>query len=413
MSPRACFLAFLFLSLSAPALAQDGGTDAGVVSDTDSGDGGVFLRPERVLDAGTVTLEFPGMLLGGSEVAAGLDPAAAGELIHPSNPNALMASLRSLGAPFQGGSTSVALQFNPYIVLKGNRETYQQFVDARTHLLTRVFQDSAVTLAALPGTPYEGITYPMGRFGTLATGITAELLGDQSIYGPLYSQCLARVTTEPPVSTFELPPQPRPRKRGETEQVAQARYEFELSQLEAARKELLQLIESGMARCAKDAHSGSNALFASAGGRWVTPGLNAEKGDGLLIQRGFGAVSFEWLSEPGIELTLQGRVLFDRPLPTVRMDKWVDAGASLAYAGKAGTLRLEYVRSLAKLGDTETERVSYALSGHMRLGNQWAIGLNAQGVGTGEREALQSTRIGLVVTFADSPVFEKDLPMPR
>jgi hypothetical protein len=419
MSPRILLLVLLLLA-ALPASAQDGGTpvvpDAGGAVSPDAGSvagSSVFLRPEQSPDSGTATLDFPGQLRGGSEVAAGLDPTAAGELIHPSNPNALMASLRSLGAPFQGGSTSVALQFNPYVLVRGNRQSYQQFVEARTKVLDRVFQDSAVTLAAIPGTPYEGLTFPAGRFGTLAAGISSELLGNQSIYGPIYSQCLTRVTTEPPVADFDLPPQPRPRKPGETDQAAQSRYEFELSQLEAAKKELLQLISSGMARCAKEAHTGTHALFASAGGRWVTPGVNAEEGDGLAIQRGFGAVSFEWLSDPGIELSLQARALFDRPQPAMHMDKWVDAGASLAYAGTWGTLRLEYVRSLVKLGGTEDNRISYVLSGQMRVSDKWAIGLSAQGVGTSEREAIDSTRLGLVVTFANGPVFDSNFSMPR
>ncbi|TQF11418.1 hypothetical protein FJV41_34360 [Myxococcus llanfairpwllgwyngyllgogerychwyrndrobwllllantysiliogogogochensis] len=308
----------------------------------------------------------------------------------------------------------MALQFNPYLIAKGYSQVYQQYVNARVRMADRILQDTAVTLVAVPGTPFEGVEYESGRFGTIGAGVSAELLGERSIYGPVYSQCLNAATTSPSVSgAMSVRPEPlEPKKADESEESWRARSELTLQRNEEANRQILRTVENEMERCAKKARETTNALFLSLGGRWVTPGLNMQQGDGIAIQRGFAALSYALLSTSDIELALQGRALYDRPAPGSRMEKWLDGGVSLGLAGRMGTLRLECVRSLERLGNTDRNRASYALTARIRLTDEWAVGVNALGEGSTLRRAIDMTKLGLAITYADTPVFRKDYSRP-
>lgn len=362
-------------------------------------------------DAGTAELDFPSFLRGGSEAAAGLDIATAGEIVHPSNPAALVASLRNAGAVLEGGQKSFVLQFNPYLLTKGYEQLYPEARAARKERLTRYLQDSAVTLALADDTPYEGLTFDEGRFATVMAGASVDVFGDRSIYGDAYSTCMDGVLADPSLYDFPGPPL-RPDFNSDAEfQQAVADHPAAMARARQAGIDKLRL---GLSTCARQVRESSSALFLSAGGRWVTPGLKAQDGDGVVIQRGFGAATLELLSggSASVEATLQLRALYERQRPGEPMGKWLDAGFSVGIASPRFLLRLEATQSFAKLEDTDTKRASIVATSRVVLADNWTVGIGVQGTGEDMGDALGQVRPSLIFNFADLPKLLQPLPKP-
>ncbi|MFP2926453.1 hypothetical protein ACLESO_14780 [Pyxidicoccus sp. 3LG] len=386
-------LALLLLLSGAVAHAQDGGTP----------------------DAGSAELDFPSLLRGGSEAAAGLDVAAAGEIVHPSNPAALVASLRNAGAVLEGGQTSFVLQFNPYLLTQGYQQLYPEALAARKSRFTRYLQDSAITLALADDTPYEGLTTEEGRFATLMAGAAVDVFGERSIYGEAYSTCITTALADPSVYDFPGPPLEDDFKNAEG-QVDRAAYDKAVADypdaMERARQAGIDKLRQGLTWCARQVRQASSALFLSAGGRWVTPGLKSQEGDGVVIQRGFGAATLELLSggDASVEAALQLRVLYERQQPGVPMGKWLDAGFSVGVTSPRLLLRMEATQSFAKLENTDTKRASVVATSRIVLADNWTVGIGVQGTGEDLSDALGQIHPSIIFNFADLPTLLQPLP---
>ncbi|MCY1018359.1 hypothetical protein [Pyxidicoccus sp. MSG2] len=340
---------------------------------------------------------------GGSEAAAGLDIATAGEVVHPSNPAALVASLRNAGAVLEGTQTSFVVQFNPYLLTKGYEQLYNEALEARKQRLNRYLQDSALTLAIADGAPYERLTFDKGRFATVMAGASVDVFGERSIYGEAYSKCLDKVLDDDSISQ-ELPDEPLPGEFSSDEAFQKAKAEA-AAETERVKQAGIQKIRQGLSACTKQARASSSALFLSVGGRWVTPGLKAQEGDGVAIQRGFGAATLELLSsgDASVEAALQLRALYERQSPGVPMSKWLDVGFSVGIASPRFLLRVEATQSFAKLEDTDTKRASVIAATRIVLADNWTVGLGVQGTGEDLSDALGQIHPSLTVNFADLP----------
>ncbi|MCP3063516.1 hypothetical protein LXT21_32535 [Myxococcus sp. K38C18041901] len=361
----------------------------------------------------TVELDFPSILRGGSEAAAGLDVATAGELVHPANPTALVASLRGVGAVLDGTQASFALQFNPYLLTEGFERLYSEAVASRdASLVTRLLQDTAITLGIGQDTPFPDATPQKGRFATVMAGVSMDVLGERSIYGARYSQCIANVLADP--SLYEFPDKPLPGDYDSEDDFKKANAEYRVA-MEATRQSGIARIRQGLPACTKESRSSSSALFLSAGGRWVTPGLESREGDGVAIQRGFGAATLELLSnaDANLEVALQVRVLQERARPELSMEKWVDIGLSFGVASPRFQLKLEATQSLLKLGGTQSRRASVVASTRVRLGDSFTVGLGVQGQGEDMSDALGQIRPSLVLDLAELPTLLQSVPTPR
>ncbi|NTX63437.1 hypothetical protein HUA74_22550 [Myxococcus sp. CA051A] len=383
-------LALLLLCASV-ANAQDGGTP----------------------DAGTVELDFPSILRGGSETAAGLDIATAGEVVHPSNPSALVASLRGVGAVLDGTQASFALQLNPYLLTDGFERLYSEAVAARNaSVLTRLLQDTAITLGVGQDTPFQDAVPEKGRFATVMAGMSVDVLGERSIYGSTYNTCITRVLADP--SLYEFPDKPLPGDHVNPADFEKALADYRLA-MEAARQAGIAKIRQGLPACTRETRQASSALFFSVGGRWVTPGLKSHDGDGVAIQRGFGAATLELLSsaDSNLEVAIQMRVLQERPRPELSMDKWVDVGLSFGVASQRFQLKLEATQSLLKLGNTDTKRASVVATTRVMVGDRFTVGLGVQGQGEDMSDAVGQIRPSLVLDLAELPTLLQPVPTPR
>jgi hypothetical protein len=382
-------VALALLLLSGAAHAQDAGTP----------------------DAGSAELDFPTLLRGGSEAAAGLDIAAAGEIIHPANPAALVASLRNAGAVLEGGQKSFVLQFNPYLLTQGYQQLYPEAIAARKARLVRYLQDSAITFGLAEGTPYQGLTFDEGRFATVMAGASVDVFGERSIYGEAYSTCLNAVLADPTLYDFPGPPLRMDFDSDEEFQQAVADYP---AAMERARQAGIGRIRQGLTACTQQVREGSSALFLSAGGRWVTPGLKSQEGDGVRIQRGFGAATLELLSggDASVQAALQLRALYERQAPGLRMDKWMDVGFSVGVASPRFQFKLEATQSFTRLEDTEAKRASVVATSRIVLADNWTLGIGLQGQGEDLSDALGQVRPSIIFNFADLPTLLQPLPKP-
>jgi hypothetical protein len=353
-----------------------------------------------------VELDFPNLLAGGSEAAAGLDPATAGEIVHPSNPAALLASLRSAGAVLQGGQQSFVVQFNPYLLTQGYQQLYLEAVGKRKSRITRYLQDSAITLALTEDTPYAGVIVDDGRFATLSAGASVDIFGERSIYGEAYGTCMNGVLQTSADELGQLPGPPLRDDFATDAEFKQAEASFP-EELERARQALVGRARVGLSACTRQVRQASSALFLSAGGRWVMPGLQSQEGDGAVIQRGFGAATLELRSSDtgGVELALQLRGLYERQRPGVAMDKWLDAGLSVGIASPRLSLKLEATQSFAKLEGTETRRASIVGTSRIVLSESLSVGIGVQGQGEDLSRVFGQLRPTIVLNYADLPGF--------
>ncbi|MCP3137205.1 hypothetical protein [Pyxidicoccus xibeiensis] len=388
-------LALLLLLTAAVSRAQDGGTP----------------------DGGAVELDFPSFLRGGSEAAAGLDVAAAGEIVHPSNPAALVASLRNAGAVLEGGQKSFVLQFNPYLLSQGYEQLYPEALAARKARFTRYLQDSALTLALAEDTPYEDVTLEEGRFATVMAGAAVDVFGERSIYGEFYSTCVNTLMADP--SLYDFPDSPLEDEfKNAAGEVDRAAYDKAVAghpaAMEAARQAGIDKLRLGLTGCARQVRQASTALFVSAGGRWVMPGLKRQDGDGVAIQRGFAGATLELLSggDASVEAALQLRALYERQSPGVPMGKWLDAGFSVGVASPRFQLKVEATQSFAKLEDTDTKRASVVATSRIVVVDNVTVGIGVQGTGEDLSDALGQLRPSLVFNFADLPTVLQPVPKP-
>ncbi|AGC49329.1 hypothetical protein MYSTI_08063 [Myxococcus stipitatus DSM 14675] len=367
----------------------------------------------RAQDSGTVPLDFPSIARGGSETAAGLDIATAGEVVHPANPTALVASLRGVGAVLDGAQVSFALQFNPYLLTQGFERLYPEAVAARqASTVTRLLQDTAVTLAIGQDTPFQDFIPPKGRFATVMAGVSVDVLGERGIYGARYNTCIQQVLAD--LSLYEFPDPPLPGDFEDSASFQKAQAEHRVA-MEAARQAGIARITQRLSGCTRESRESSSALFLSAGGRWVTPGLKSQEGDGVAIQRGFGAATLDLLSsaDSHLELALQVRLLQERQRPELAMDKWMDVGLSFGVASRRFQLKLEANQSLLKLGGTESRRASLIAHTRVVIAERFTVGLGVQGQGQDMSDALGQLRPSLVLDLAELPSLLQPVSAPR
>jgi hypothetical protein len=158
----------VLVAVPAAALAADA-PDAGPSTAAGAGvDGGTafdlkFNMPEQA------------NLQGGSELAAGVDPNAGEEIVHPGDMADLQAGFRKIGSVFQEGNGSGILQFNPYVMLLGREKTYHEITRVHDQFPGRLATDMLTTIALAAGSPYS--TADATRFSTLALGFAFELFG--------------------------------------------------------------------------------------------------------------------------------------------------------------------------------------------------------------------------------------------
>jgi hypothetical protein len=380
-----------------------------------SADGGPPSTPTGPADAGPLPfnyaepLEAPA-LQGGSEVAAGLDPSAVGELVHPASPTDLKAAVRRLGGPFEGGKTSVAVQLNPYLAALGGGKPYESAVADRAAAYWRLLQDMAVTASVTPGTPFKG-EGDLGHFTTLGFGAALELTGNRSPFSAKYQGCIdegfrSSLKSAPPPPAgqqpsladlmLHLPPQPAAGAAA----ADVARYQ------EAVHAFVKSAAHDTLQRCNQVLEK-SSALFVSVGGRWVMPGTSASDLERVRVQREFVAVTWDLFTASGLELALQARALNERPSAEKKLAGVADGGLSLKWSSKFVSLSLHATRSV--LADEGRASIGGLL--RVQLREDIGVAISVQGQGPQLTDAAQRLSAGVTLTLRDRPVFTKTIPL--
>lgn len=399
------------------ALAVTGVAQAAEAEQADAGVGeappesstppSVFFRNDGGFE---VPIDFPGRLAAGSSLGAGIDIKAVGEVIHPSNPAALVVGLRRAGGVLEGGTTSAAVQFNPYMLLKGESQLYDEAVAARTDLMTRLLQDAAVTVALAPGTPYEGGATDTAH-ATAGAGLSVELLGYRSIYGPTYSQCLNAKTSRDAIGKMMAvkPFQPRAyvRRAGETDEAYAQRLSSDpkVAAYEQARKRIADAVTQQLSTCTEVTTKTSHALFISIGGRWVTPGLQPIEGESTIIERAFGSATYEFFTPAGVELAAQVRYLGQRLSADATMDRLFDFGVSARYSSGRMSFAAEATSVLGP-----TSRAAVALAVELPLSEDFSISIGGRGTGPDVVSSLRAVAPSVSVQFQDVAALRKFVP---
>lgn len=410
-------LLLLGAPLAAPAAPLDGGTAA------EGSEGGSLDAGLAYFLAAPVETPVP-QLEGGGELAAGIDPAAVGDLIHPASLTDLKAALRRLGGPFEGGKTSVALQLNPYLVTAKSGKAYDVAVNDREHFYWRALQDSALSASVTPGGPFKDAETDQSHFTTMGFGATVELLGMRSPFSQDYQRCIDEkvasglfLKVQPQLDTrpanpatgnhgspasdplLDVPPQPA----ADANQASRAKYEASVrSLLSATVHDALQTCNASLAT--------NNALFVSAGGRWVLPGTSASDVDRVRVQREFAAVSFDLFSVQGFELAVQGRALGERPAAAAKLIAVYDGGLSVTWASKYVSLSLQATKSAKELGMGQDLATLGGLL-KLNLRNDLSLTIGVQGKGAQPVDALQTLGASVSVIYRDSPVFNRMFPL--
>lgn len=357
-------------------------------------------------DGGTTAIDFPGRLAAGSSIGAGLDPWAPGEIAHPSNSAALVVALRRAGAVLEGGSTSVAVQFNPYLLVLGEQQLYDEVVSARASLWRRLLQDSSVTAVMAPGTP----SGPDASKATSGLGVSIELLGQRSIYGSTYSDCM-KDSAEIAALIRRKPTQPRQPKQRDGEEdeayekrLAESGYPAKLTSYEKALGEIRSNITTQLERCSAMTVKNTSALFVTAGGRWVMPTAGTQNLP-VMIDRASIAASFEFMSSLGVELTGQARFLNQRPAAGGPMQGTFDLGGSIRYSRSRFSLAFEVAQSVAF-----TSRGTATLAIEAPLGDDFAIIFGAAGTGADLASAFRTIVPSVSFAFQDVKSLQKIVP---
>jgi len=424
------FLALLGLGFFAPAaFAQDVDGGTGVrPSDADGGvtgasaDGGSSLTavwsPDA--DAGPITAALPRDVTAGSEVAAGIDVAAASEVIHPDVMKDLVVSVREAGGVLFEGKTSVAVQFNPYILGRGNTLVYDEVLADRTFLPYRLLQDTAVSLALSPSTPYVGETFETGRFATLGYGISVDVLGSRSVYSQAYRDCLFdpgyQATTAAFIQTHTKPRNwDRLPNETDADYTTRHRNDPKLAAYDAAVLEQVARLRQHVQLCTSHfaPEKQKPALFVSLGERFVTPGPSRIEGDTLQVQRHFAAISGAGYLGDSFEFAGQVRAIADRANTGTPMNKWLDAALSASYTTTAFRLQVEAAQSFLTAG---APAASFAATFRVRFADGWTLHVGLKGDGQYVPDAVTHGSISFAVAYEEGELMRFPLPknlMPK
>lgn len=338
-------------------------------------------RGQHAVAAGPEDMEAPGELDASSEMGAGIDDTAVGEVLHPTTRAPFAFGVRMLGSPLQDGQGVIALQLNPYLASWGETLSYSELTAERSRqLLTAILQDATVAMSLRQGTPFEN-TRGSSRYVTLGAGLSLELLGQRSLYGPRYSACLDQTSQRYTVDVLNLP-LPRP---------GEPTVEYERALEVVSRK-----VDAAVKAC-EATFDGTQALFFSAGARWVLPGPERQAGDSARIQHSYAALSYDLRWEP-LVVTAQARVLGTRPAPAASTELRSDAGLSLRWRGSKLVLMLEATHSMGIPGSVGAQATLAALVRYTMM-DRVGLSLGLKGAGDSPRAALHSAVVGLTVSY--------------
>ncbi|WP_224363973.1 hypothetical protein [Hyalangium versicolor] len=341
-------------------------------------------RGQHAATEGPEGVEAPSELDASSEMGAGLDDTAVGEVLHPTTRAPFALGVRMLGSPLQDGQGVIALQLNPYLASWGETRSYSELTAERSQQrwgpLIALLQDATVALSLRQGTPFED-SRGSSRYVTLGAGLSLELLGQRSLYGPRYSACLDQTSQRYAVDVLNLP-LPRP---------GEPAVEYERALEAVSRK-----VDAAVRAC-EATFDGSQALFFSAGARWVLPGPERQDGDSARIQHSYAALSYDLRWEP-LVVTAQARVLGTRPALAASTDIRSDAGLSLRWRGSKLVLMIEATHSIGIPGSADSQATLAAL---VRYTAKDKVGLSfgLKGAGESPRAALHSAVVGLTVSY--------------
>ena len=394
------------LLVSSAVAAQT--ADAGVAD----GGAGVFdLAPD---------MEDNVNLQGGSELAAGVDPNAGQEIIHPGNMSDLQAGLRKVGSAFQPGNGAVALELNPYLLLASKNLSYHQITALHDKWYGHFATDLSTTIALAAGSPFS--TDDQSRFSTAGFGVAMELLGNRSVYSKTYDDCLngQKAQDERIKHIYgELPDTLIQHQLNETDDAFYARVKGKIAEQPSLAKQspdLNAFVEAEKNRvrtCRSELVKESNALYISTGARWVTPGTSRESGDAVVrVQREFIGSAFELHAPYGIHLTVQGRFLAERPTQSDVLRGLLDLGGAVQWAGKTFALTAEAVQSVYKF-DGSPGAGSVAGTLNLSLPSQIVLNIGVQGKGNDLGTALHQIAGTIAISYKDSQVAKQGFDLSK
>jgi hypothetical protein len=410
-------LALLLVSTAAAAQTADAGVahagaaDAGSASTADGGAGIFDLA---------VDMDDNVNLQGGSELAAGVDPNAGQEIVHPGNMSDLQAGLRKVGSAFQSGNGAVALELNPYLLLGAKDLSYHQLTALHDKWYGRFATDLSTTIALAAGSPFS--TDDQSRFSTAGFGVAIELLGNRSVYSKAYDDCLnGQKAQDERVKLIlgELPFTLTQHKPNETDDEFYARVKAAIAanpRLAKQSPDLNALVEAEKKRvssCRGTLAQETNALYFSTGARWVTPGTSRESGDAVVrVQREFVGMAYEFHFPYGIHLTGQGRLLAERPTQSDVLRASLDLGGALQWAGKTFALTAEAVQSVYKF-DGSPGAGSVAGTLKLNLPSQIVLNIGVQGKGNDVGTALHQIAGTIAISYKDSKVANQSFDLSK
>jgi hypothetical protein len=359
------------------------------------------------------TIDLDANLEGGSELAAGVDPNAGQQIVHPGNVSDPQAGLRALGSVFQQGSGSAAVQFNPFLTLWARDKVYHEVVRAREAAggLGRFATDLAATLVLAAGSPYPGPDAT--RFSTLGLGLAWDLIGERSIYSSAFDECLNG--PEAAAARWQdirmlLPGSLMVKPWTESQREYDAKIEkyFRERPNATTPEDYLQR-EVGRIEACQEQRKRSDALFFSLGGNWVAPGSNRNGDDALIrVHREFLATSYELNRWAGLRFALQARMISQRPSESDVLRTSLDFGIAAQFARPNFSLTLEADRSaVAFNGGPPTAAVSATLK--IALPHELSAAFGVQGRSTTFGSALQHIVGVVTLSYRDKPVLTQGL----
>lgn len=378
------------------------------------------LLPAAALaaDAGALgaipfTVGFDANLEGGSELAAGVDPNAGQQVVHPANVSDVQAGLRALGSVFQQSSGSVALQFNPFLTLWGRDKVYHEVVAARAAVggLGRLLTDLAATLVLAAGSPFESLDNT--RFSTLGLGLAWDLIGERSVYSTSFDECLNG--PEASAARWEdikllLPGSLMLKPQNESQREYDEKIEryFRDHAKTTTPEQYLQR-EVGRIEACKDQRRRTDALFLSVGGNWVGPGSNRQGSDALIrVHREYVATAFELNRLGGLRFTLQARIIAQRPSASEALRTALDFGAAAQWARSNFAVTLEADRSAVTF---DGGPASAAVSGTFKIAlpRDLSLSFSVQGRSDTFGSALDHLAGAVTLSYRENPILTQGL----
>jgi len=389
--------------------------DAGVSSTApDAGDPSVTALWSPFPDAGTVTAQLPADLNTGSEVAAGVDFAAAGEVVNPDTVKGFALSVREADAVFFTGKTSVAVQFNPYLLGRGSKRVYDEILADRDVLPLRLLQDMAVSVAVSPGTPYPGETFDTGRFATFGYGLTLDVLGARTVYSQTYRDCLFDPGFQALLSEFirthtKPPNWDRLQDESDVDYAKRHQSDARLAAYDKAVLEQVGRVRQHVQVCVSryTANKRRPALFLSFGERFVTPGPAMVETDSMQVQRHFVSVSGVGYLGESFEFVGQVRLVADRAHTGTKLTTWADAAIAAAYSSEMFRLSLEASQSFLFEGSPVA---STGVAVRFRFADNWGLQLGLKGKGQYVTDAFTHSGINLALVYEDGEILHFPVP---